>query len=113
MEHHNQLIQRKIGLSSGALEPQSVAQFHDIFVNIGWPKKVLPAWQSIKQKTLVLLPECIYILKSIFINLDFDTSASQVRYKLLEIYQLKDEVSFSREADFGVFGVINFYRSQM
>ena len=31
----------------------------------------------------------------------------------MAIYQLKERVSFSREADFGDFGVINFYRSQM
>ena len=31
----------------------------------------------------------------------------------LEICQLKDRVSFSREADFEDFGMINFYRSQM
>ena len=29
------------------------------------------------------------------------------------IYQLKGRVSFSTEADFDDFGVINFYRSQM
>ena len=37
------------------------------------------------------------------LGLNFDTSATQMRYKLLEIYQLKDIISFSREADFGNF----------
>ena len=51
--------------------------------------------------------------ENIFINLDFDTSTSQIRYKLLERYQFEDRASFSRETDFDDFGVINFYRSQM
>ena len=50
--------------------------------------------------------------KIIFINLAFDTSTSQIRYKLLEIYRLKDRVLFSKEAGFGNFGVNNFYGSQ-
>ena len=51
--------------------------------------------------------------ESLFINLDFDISNSQMREELSEIYQLKDRISFSREADIGDFWVINFYRSQM
>ena len=46
--------------------------------------------------------------ESIFINLDYDTSTSQIQQKLLEIHQLKDRVSFSREADFCDFGVDQF-----
>ena len=31
----------------------------------------------------------------LFIDLDFGTSATQIRQKLLEIHQLKDKISFS------------------
>ena len=40
---------------------------------------------------------------SLFIDLDFDTSTSQIGLKLFEIYQHKNRISFSREAAFGDF----------
>ena len=47
--------------------------------------------------------------ESLYINLDFDTSATQIQSQLLEIYQVKDRISFLREADFGdQFWMINF-----
>ena len=79
----------------------------------GDPNKVL-LFDKLSNKRLSFYYLNVFrFFKSIFINLDFDTSTSQIRCKLLEIYRLKDRVSFSREADFGDFGVINFYKSQM
>ena len=51
---------------------------------------------------------CSIVLKSLdstylFIDVDLDISATQIRQKLLEIYQLESRISFSREADFGHF----------
>ena len=45
--------------------------------------------------------------ESLFINLDFDTSTSPIRYINLKI------VSLSREVDFDDFGANNFHRSQI
>ena len=36
-------------------------------------------------------------------DLDFDTSTTQIRQKLLEIYQVEDKISFSHKAEFGKF----------
>ena len=49
----------------------------------------------------------------LYIDLNFDTLTTKILIKLMEIYQPKDKISFSREADFSHFGVINFGRSQM
>ena len=48
-----------------------------------------------------------------FLDLDLDTSVTQIRQKLLEIYQLKDQISFPIEANLGHFWMINFYGDQM
>ena len=44
--------------------------------------------------------------KCLFIGLDFEILTTEIRQKLLEIYQLKDKMSFSREADFGNFRLV-------
>ena len=46
--------------------------------------------------------------ESIFINLNFDTSTSPIRYINLKIASLSREVD-----DFDDFGAINFHRSQI
>ena len=47
------------------------------------------------------------------VNLDFDTSTTQTRYKLKEIHQLKDKISFSCYAEFGKFWMISFAERQI
>ena len=41
--------------------------------------------------------------KYLFTDLDFDTSATQIRQKLLEIHQFKEKISFSLETEFEKF----------
>ena len=43
----------------------------------------------------------------------FAVQAALLTHIYIYIYQFRDGASFSREADFGDFKVINFYRSQM
>ena len=55
----------------------------------GDPKKVLP-FDKASKNSLLFYYLNVLNHESLFINLDFDTSTSQIRLKLLEIYQLKD-----------------------